>query len=925
MQDTMKNQLRAYLRATSRPPSESGQPGNWVFGFFMPDDGQDAGILANEHLELRADAFVVDRLLGSIGMVHCVGGPTGDVVPSAAQVRGWVEDAAHLRHLMAMKTESRRVIGAVPHEFVPTVELVFIASAEAGMIMDRIREELLWLKAHTEVLHGIGINLAIVGSPTKDGYDPRIRRGFSWLLTDVRAWLQASLRVEREGAQQPGAAQEEHRSLRQISAIDFRIRGTRRWTLERPEETGSNSPPLLHLLHGPNGSGKSTLAEAFEFWVTGTSTRLRRGGSGLGPLVYARGTSQDNPKVARVAVAVGGRNQKVESRDRVASKQDVPATGDGGPFAAIHGPALRFDEAVSHTLLRSSETERMAFWLKAYFSRHLETQEEEARARRKLRAALDALRISVGAEAAEEAVRPLLGDDPKGAGLDWKALLMMPALELGSDAWSLLEDADREQVARLEAKGEEGKSALERVLRRWWEVVTKAEMALTEDFGRYLEHLGDFVIAGQVSAVLDDRDPEDVYATWLENVARVDLLESALKLGETMRAWSPPQGDILGRVRIDGDLDDVAQARMEAARARDEAWTWLSKHRESSRGRAEGSRGGAGATLPDLGLLEAAAKAGAFGNLLTAERFLGIRAAIQSGKPQVEGPLRAGAERGWTRPLIEARASMLRMKGWIAQRAGMSASGVVRSDWEKDVVRHLGDLAEAVRELQGVNRKDADHFKQITQKLPEALQELVELMTPASWAYERMDVKVGLDVAEVGSATLTMQARGMELEDVLNTAEKNAVALAMHLLCAPKADNPYRITFLDDPFQNMDELTVTITARALSKLLRLMGSTGKYPGWEFVLLLHGADDCERVVQEVPSVFYRIPWNSPDGAAGTGAGASAGDVEHVRGVGSTRADLFDCVKFMGLAWDEKVGLVDPKAEAKAKEPKAKPSA
>ena len=198
-------------------------------------------------------------------------------------------------------------------------------------------------------------------------------------------------------------------------------------------------------------------------------------------------------------------------------------------------------------------------------------------------------------------------------------------------------------------------------------------------------------------------------------------------------------------------------------------------------------------------------------------------------------------------------------------------------------------------------------------------------MTPASWAYERMDVKVGLDVAEVGSATLTMQARGMELEDVLNTAEKNAVALAMHLLCAPKADNPYRITFLDDPFQNMDELTVTITARALSKLLRLMGSTGKYPGWEFVLLLHGADDCERVVQEVPSVFYRIPWNSPDGAAGTGAGASAGDVEHVRGVGSTRADLFDCVKFMGLAWDETRGLVDPKAEAQAKEPKAKTGA
>jgi hypothetical protein len=141
---------------------------------------------------------------------------------------------------------------------------------------------------------------------------------------------------------------------------------------------------------------------------------------------------------------------------------------------------------------------------------------------------------------------------------------------------------------------------------------------------------------------------------------------------------------------------------------------------------------------------------------------------------------------------------------------------------------------------------------------------------------------------------MEFKARGMELEEVLNTAEKNAVALAMHLLCAPKALNPFRITFLDDPFQNMDELTVTITARALARLLRLMGSMDAYRGWELVLLLHGADDCERVVQEVPSALYRIPWGSP-------AVGSVPDqkIEPLGDADSAGGELFDFEKFIGL--------------------------
>jgi hypothetical protein len=135
----------------------------------------------------------------------------------------------------------------------------------------------------------------------------------------------------------------------------------------------------------------------------------------------------------------------------------------------------------------------------------------------------------------------------------------------------------------------------------------------------------------------------------------------------------------------------------------------------------------------------------------------------------------------------------------------------------------------------------------------------------------------------------------MELQDVLNTAELNTVALAMHLLCAPLARNLYRVTFLDDPLQNMDELTVTTVARAMAKLLRLMSQAG-FQGWDIVMLLHGADDCERMVQEAPAVFYRLPWSSPEQSR---TESEPDKIEAESGRSEQEGKLFDFIGFLGL--------------------------
>lgn len=78
---------------------------------------------------------------------------------------------------------------------------------------------------------------------------------------------------------------------------------------------------------------------------------------------------------------------------------------------------------------------------------------------------------------------------------------------------------------------------------------------------------------------------------------------------------------------------------------------------------------------------------------------------------------------------------------------------------------------------------------------------------------------------------------------------------------------PLGLLVLDDPLQNLDELTVTTFARGLVKVTRLWDGSV-----QLLLLFHGRDDCERFLGEMPLAFYRLPWQSPE------AGDSSQQVE-----------------------------------------------
>ena len=140
-------------------------------------------------------------------------------------------------------------------------------------------------------------------------------------------------------------------------------------------------------------------------------------------------------------------------------------------------------------------------------------------------------------------------------------------------------------------------------------------------------------------------------------------------------------------------------------------------------------------------------------------------------------------------------------------------------------------------------------------RLVDALNEMMALFTPARWAYEDIDLKyrgggakqeLGFQIDQDVQAALS-----------LNTAQLNLFTVALFLLCAVRAENRLGLMVLDDPLQNMDELTVTTLARGIAKVSRLWRES-----WRLLLFFHGQEDRDRFRREVPLASYQLPWLSP---------------------------------------------------------------
>ena len=156
------------------------------------------------------------------------------------------------------------------------------------------------------------------------------------------------------------------------------------------------------------------------------------------------------------------------------------------------------------------------------------------------------------------------------------------------------------------------------------------------------------------------------------------------------------------------------------------------------------------------------------------------------------------------------------------------------------------------------------------EKLNKALDEVVALFTPARWAYEGLLVKAKRRDGRVTVEFVT--TTGSQADMRLNTAELNVVVLALYLLCGPTMNNPLSTIILDDPLQNMDELTAATVARGIAKVAALFPD-----GWQLMMMFHGEEHVETFRREVRASVYSLPWLGPVDAARSNASAVMPDV------------------------------------------------
>lgn len=190
-------------------------------------------------------------------------------------------------------------------------------------------------------------------------------------------------------------------------------------------------------------------------------------------------------------------------------------------------------------------------------------------------------------------------------------------------------------------------------------------------------------------------------------------------------------------------------------------------------------------------------------------------------------------------------------------------------------VKPITQILDSLKQYQGALEEYDDSKEGIAKSFAEMLRgglrvplnELLALMTPARWAYE--DVVPEAKFEEEGQELDFKIGEGnyrLSVDQKLNTAELNSMTIALFLLCALREENPLGMLILDDPLQNMDEMTVSAVARAFSRIMRLwkhlVGGNESEVKWRIVMLLHSQGDLELFREECRCATYLLPWLQP---------------------------------------------------------------
>ena len=834
------------------------------------------------HHDLRADMLVYDPVLGSLGLVEVADGTStpGPWIESA------VDRATYLRHLLLRELDAS---GGPSAPRALAVELVLVwasASASSGPLESSISDTLTKVARETAYLHSIGVNV-LRHSPGPQGFLPQdLRRAFSWLLCWTKRWYGRQADPPTQSAQpSPGLAS--------IRLENYRLRGRRILQLEPSART--------HIVHGQNGSGKSSLVEALELISTGSVERIGKIADPSARQASYEAVIRNGDSTDKACVTLGFRG--AADREYRIGRTDSPPSPLDEKMAAV---SFRLDEEVMDRLSRGSDAERARLFLDGFFpeeSPKLKTFDEK---RVGFQQAWDGLTAPLR-KVLEDLCRTQRPDLPVGEALartfsEALGFLDVRQKRLTPGQMEVFVGVDLAVVRGLAPLSPELEkllvawpehfptpAQLPEALRQLDEIVEGMASAIgalrshLDNAERLLTEFGGWVAEGKRCT----RGRVDLLNACLESSALADLarkqrdvcatLVRANSLGwktsrvEGASAWLdrvPADSDILQAleaavVRLDAERQELQQQLLST----EQAMTADGLPREASDRRYHLSHAEL-ASLDQVGgvLLRAGAGSGAEPPRLGHQ----LDAALRQDEPMSVANIVLGRS-GWATELkarLEPLAQAIRA---FPKRAGAGLRATARYETITGL-RHLarewcsaGDALSRTF-LARIGASPAEAVDGPSDPLNPAINEVMALFTPARWMYQDIRIShqqqndgghdVSLLIADDTSGNTKASLR-------LNTAELNTFTLALFLVCVPKLRNPLNVLVLDDPLENMDELTVTTLARGLARLNRLRSAPR-----DLLIFLHSEDDVARFLHELPAALYRLPWLAAEGTQET---------------------------------------------------------
>jgi hypothetical protein len=836
-------------------------------------------------LLIEASALIHDGRLGSLGLIHYL--PPAPAAYDAKDLGKWLrahlETAAYLRHRLLEITPPDQ-----PHF---AVEICFIYDFSSSPEVRRcLFETLRTVMLESSLLHAIGVGL-LDAAEVREAGPERVRRlalsrAFPWLLTATGKWLSGTSPAVPVVAPDPAAAS----FLRELTLQNFRLPGTRQ--LELQKDAG------IHVVHGQNGTGKSSISEALELAVTGTIQRLHQDRDpDLNPQPLA-----PYPEVLRNRTAGG--QATLGMRVGLASGQahafTIEANGLKTPLAPrLSSLAFLIDQPQTSSLATESPAERATRFLRAFFPEHSQTVRAYGRAQKeiaRLRGLIPAAILEDSGRATPEdfdfaarfasdrtlihcliepfKICPPPGES-QGAGIhfgltgrithDWSDLIQkLPALA-------------RAGIPRLEHQDNPPESffvAYAEQLDLVWEDL-RAHSAL------YREHLATSAIFLEKLAGWEASDASSAESLpivvrsyperlneWLRLCALCDLISTelvSLRIRARLSMHGGPDSTLpAGSFTATEDLSDPRLLRLQQILDEHSALRTQSKNQLDLGNLVDfdlrqGAHSHLAITAPEV---EALNWTGQFlGVASDADgRLFGdaIRETIRRDRfSEVSIPSQSLTFKIGAGPVEFKNSLASEMTSRAANFAEFASGKAISNVSPSETYRNLRHLSSAIRDASSTNAAAITKLQEsISGSLSDSINELTALMTPARWAYE--DIETRLD-GENFEQTIDGKSAAL----LLNTAELNASILSLFLLCAfGRRDNPLRTVVLDDPFENMDELTTTHVARALTRFLRLWKIEKSDDPWQILLLLHGAENVEHMCAETPCATYFLPWLSP---------------------------------------------------------------